>query len=495
MKKYVVVLALLVWCTASLAVAAAPVSGVAAVATGTDSVTVSWLPCADASRYSVHQATTASGPFHQVAAVGAATTHTQTGLSSATTYYFKVLAEPVTDSASANEATVVSATTSFGDSIALTEQATLHAEGIADAQMTSAYNIRSMQSGNIATRMGRIRSHSRRHQRNNDYNLNLSFSNPHAESERQAASREAARSEAAYASFNLGDLGVGSSWSGRGGQEIPVTVLKRWSFWSEGSVAFGYDDSKRLDLDYAGVGVMTGVDYAFSWPLVAGMAVGYARDKTDVGDEGSDNKTDAYTAAMYAVFSPAGNFYIEGVLGATYLDMAMRRYGGSWPSRGDRTGHQYFGNLAFGYDFRMKQLTFSPYAKAEAARTRLGRYVESGVPAIRYRDYNANLFALSGGFKTEYALPTSWGTLAPNVSFEYTHRANDKGSYAYGLAGSGDMVHISGHRVAAGKHTVNAGAGLDARIRSNIELGVRYLGSFAPSARTHQFSFQFGLAW
>lgn len=239
MKKQALFLALLLCGSVSLAFAAAPVAGVAAVATSADSVTVSWLPRAGASRYSVHQALSASGPFHQVATVGAATSHRQTGLASATTYYFKVLAEADGDAALAAEAAVVSATTAFGDSIAPDRTShppcRRHRRRADDQRLQHPHHA-------IPEPRHQDGAHPQPHPPSpakQRYNLSLSFSNPDADSERRAAAKEAARSDTAYASFNLGDLGVGSSWSGRGGQEIPVTVLKRWSFWSEGSVYNG----------------------------------------------------------------------------------------------------------------------------------------------------------------------------------------------------------------------------------------------------------------
>ena len=115
-------------------------------------------------------------------------------------------------------------------------------------------------------------------------------------------------------SFSGSGLGAGSSVPGLG-------------FFLYGNVATGDKDAsfRETAFDYYTLGITGGVDYRFTPDFIAGAAIGYAFNKADFEDGGSEIETDAFSFFGYATFFPTDRVYVDATIGYTLTDFDQDR--------------------------------------------------------------------------------------------------------------------------------------------------------------------------
>ncbi|MDQ2701875.1 MAG: IPT/TIG domain-containing protein [Pseudomonadota bacterium] len=270
-----------------------------------------------------------------------------------------------------------------------------------------------------------------------------------------------------------------------------AAVARDTSFWTGGFVNFGSNDFASIGTDHTVIGVSGGVDHRFSTDFVAGVGLGYARDSTDIGNNGSENNGRAISGAVYASYHPAP-FYIDGLLGVGRIDLDSRRHvtttGGF--ADGSRDSRQLFGSLSAGYEYREDGILFSPYGRIDAATTELDAYVETGPGAYNLAVGKQDVEMLAGvvGLRAERAIAMEWGALMPRGRFEYTRDFAGSSQATLGYADLGTMPYtfeLHGYM----REYVTLGLGLDAVFGNNMRLSLDYRTAFDidDDARNHIF--------
>lgn len=271
---------------------------------------------------------------------------------------------------------------------------------------------------------------------------------------------------------------------------------RTWSLWVKGGLNTGYNRKSGSDNDHTTFGATFGLDNFFTPNFAAGIALGYAHDKTDVGSRGSESKADAYSLALYGTWLFEQGFFIDFGAGYTRIDFDSKRYTPSGLADGERNGDQFFAVLGGGYEFRFENFMISPYAHMDAATTRLDKYTESGAGrnSLRYDSANVNLFSLSAGLRGEYAHNMPWGTLTPFASLEYTHNFKDSLDQKLGYADTG-LYDYTLRNEALAKSQTSAGIGLNAAWHNGLSLSGEYLGTYAKSYVDHGFFLRLAWEW
>ncbi len=218
-----------------------------------------------------------------------------------------------------------------------------------------------------------------------------------------------------------------------------------FAVWTSGFVNFGEREDGRLDLDYTLAGVSGGIDYRFSEELIAGVGVGYGRDSTDVGNNGTQSRANAYSAAFYGSYTPFENLFIDALLGGSVLDFNSVRFiaADSNFTSGRRNGSQLFGSLTAAYEFRNESWLVSPYGRVEMSRSWLQGFSEAGDSTYRltYGDQTVDNVAGVLGLRASYAFDYEWGRLIPGVRAEYALDLKDSGRAIMGYAASGGLPY------------------------------------------------------
>ncbi|MBX9452656.1 MAG: cadherin-like beta sandwich domain-containing protein [Mesorhizobium sp.] len=278
--------------------------------------------------------------------------------------------------------------------------------------------------------------------------------------------------------------------NGSGGMDLGAFAV-----WTGGYINFGESDDGALDLDHTMVGVSAGVDYRFSPKFVAGFGVGFGRDRTDVGDNGTQSTGHAYSAAIYGSYKPFDNFFLDGLVGGSWLDFDSRRYVSATGdfANGSRSGHQLFGSLTAAYEFRDDTWLLSPYGRVELSRTWLDGFAEEGGGdfGLRYGDQSIDTVSGVIGLRAQYAFKMPWGTLKPGARIEYTH--DFAGSSRINL-GYIDLDHLPYwlEIEPSKRNYVTLGLSLDADLPQDWTLGFDYRTAFGSDQQDHAFGLQIG---
>ena len=247
---------------------------------------------------------------------------------------------------------------------------------------------------------------------------NSSRAAAYAQEERQARDR-------VNQAFQRVDASEPTNPAPASGAGVDHNPFGRFAIWSGGFVNFAESDNGSIDLDSTLVGISGGIDFRFSPNFVAGVGFGFGREKTDIGANGSESRGEAWSMAAYGCYKPTPDLFIDGLIGYGLMNFDSRRHIAATGdfTLGARDGHQVFGSLSAGYEYRRGRWLVSPYGRVEASRARLDAFSERGGGLWDLAYGVQTVETLSGilGLRFGYSMPMDWGTLKPRGRLEYTH--------------------------------------------------------------------------
>ncbi|MFW3176630.1 autotransporter domain-containing protein [Xanthomonas phaseoli] len=184
-------------------------------------------------------------------------------------------------------------------------------------------------------------------------------------------------------------------------------------------------------VDFQTDGLSVGADYRVASSLAIGAGLGWGRDDSDVGNNGSHSKATAYTMALYASFHPGKAFFFDTLVGYQMLSYDLRRFvtDDSSLAEGNRDGKQWIASLSTGADLQRGTLQITPYARVDVARATLDGYVEQGVAPFALRYANMDVATTTGnlGLRLEWRREVAWGRLSPQLRVEYQRDFQGRG--------------------------------------------------------------------
>jgi uncharacterized protein YhjY with autotransporter beta-barrel domain len=217
------------------------------------------------------------------------------------------------------------------------------------------------------------------------------------------------------------------------------TLPGGFNYWISGGVRFGTRDqtSTSNSLDFTTDGISIGADKRLNDLLAVGMGVGFGRDKTTIGTDGTNSTAHSSTIAVYGSFQPTDGIFIDGVVGYGALGYKTERYvsAANAVAQADRSGDHYFTSLTAGYDYRSDGLHLSPYGRLDAAVDRLHQSTETGAGAfdLSYARQSTQSTSLSLGLRAETAHEMDFGSAMPRMRIEFKHdfKGEQQASVAY----------------------------------------------------------------
>ncbi|MBA8879178.1 uncharacterized protein YhjY with autotransporter beta-barrel domain/carbon monoxide dehydrogenase subunit G [Phyllobacterium myrsinacearum] len=278
-------------------------------------------------------------------------------------------------------------------------------------------------------------------------------------------------------------------------QNQPDLNLGRLAVWTGGFVNFGDRNDRDLDFDYTTIGVSAGMDYRFSKKFVAGFGFGYGRDASDIGDNGTESRAHAYSAAVYASYSPVKSIFIDGLIGGSWLDFSSQRYitsTGDFAS-GDRDGQQIFGSVTASYEHRTDAWLISPYGRFDFSRSWLNGFTEKsgGAYALKYGDQTVDTLSGILGLRIEYTIPMDWGALKPGARAEYTHDFEGSSQIRLGYADTAGLPYDLSTE-SSGSDYVTLGLSLDAQLDTDWNANFDYRTTVGADNQNHAFGLRVG---
>ncbi|WP_161962887.1 putative Ig domain-containing protein [Xanthomonas campestris] len=191
-------------------------------------------------------------------------------------------------------------------------------------------------------------------------------------------------------------------------------------------------------VDFQTDGLSVGADYRLAPSLAVGAGLGWGRDDSDVGRNGSHSKATAYTMALYASFHPGKAFFFDTLVGYQLLSYDLRRFvtDDASMAEGSRDGKQWIASLSSGADLQRGNLQITPYARVDVARATLDGYVEDGIApfALRYDDMDVATTTGNLGLRLEWRRDVALGRLTPQVRVEYQRDFQGRGDATLGYA-------------------------------------------------------------
>jgi uncharacterized protein YhjY with autotransporter beta-barrel domain len=259
------------------------------------------------------------------------------------------------------------------------------------------------------------------------------------------------------------------------------------TIWTGGSINIGERDGAD-GFKFETTGVSAGIDYRFSRDFALGVGMGYGRDVSDIGDNGSRSTGKGYTTGVYASYHPGQNFFIDGLVGYQWLSFDSQRYltsGGGFAT-GQRDGGQWFASVSAGSKFQIEQLQISPYARLDVARATLDAFTESGDPssALHYGEEDISTTTGNLGLTFNYKYPVSFGVISPQLRLEYQHDFQGESAITMNYADlfGGPLYHTSIGGL--GQDRFILGLGVNVQTVQDFALRLEYRGLFGSDGDT-----------
>jgi uncharacterized protein YhjY with autotransporter beta-barrel domain len=256
---------------------------------------------------------------------------------------------------------------------------------------------------------------------------------------------------------------------GSGGTEI----------WGAGNIHFGTRDQVAGDvINFSTDGASLGADRRVSDQLVLGMGLGYARDKSTIGTDGTASSSNGRSLSAYGSYQPTPATFIDALIGYGTLNYNTDRYVSSINdfAHAQRNGNQTFGSLASGYEYREEGLLVSPYGRLDFTVDHLDAVTESGAGtnALNYSRLSSRTSQISVGMRVELSHETRFGQALPHARIEYQRNVEKGGPSSIAYA---DLFNGPRYSVAATTVNTNSlvlGLGSDFMLRSGLKFGIDY---------------------
>lgn len=291
--------------------------------------------------------------------------------------------------------------------------------------------------------------------------------------------------------------------TGARGNSASTTGSRDIAVWSDGVVGFGSRDAtaSRNAQEFTTSGVTAGIDYRVTDNLVLGVGVGYARDRTSIGVDGTKNRAQGYSVTGYGSYQPTPNTFIDGALGTGSLRFDSDRVVAvaNNVARANRDGSQYFAALIAGYELRRNGTLWSPYGRVDYSVSKLDTATESGVGlnALTYFSQRQKSLQSALGMRIESAHEVGFGWVVPRLRGEYRYdgQGSQQASLSYAdQAATGPRYALNTGPV--DRNTYVFGVGADFVRRNGITMGIDYQATFSGGqgrSQTARFLFQYDL--
>jgi uncharacterized protein YhjY with autotransporter beta-barrel domain len=218
----------------------------------------------------------------------------------------------------------------------------------------------------------------------------------------------------------------------------PNDEFSRLEVWAAGNLRFGTRTQSGLDSKFTSDGISVGADKRFDRKLTLGMGVGYAKDKSTIGSDGTNSDAKGTSVAGYASYMMDSGTFLDVLLGYGRVNFDTNRYvvSANEFASASRTGDQLFGSLSYGYEYRNGALLLSPYGRYDFSFDRLNDGVETGAGAnaLSYASQNLRSSHLALGMRTQSVHQTDFGVVQPHARFEYQRGFESSGQITVAYA-------------------------------------------------------------
>jgi large subunit ribosomal protein L40e len=219
---------------------------------------------------------------------------------------------------------------------------------------------------------------------------------------------------------------------------LPFTI------WTTGTIDFGSISNQGGVNKFKTNGVTLGIDRKINANLMFGGALGYGHSKTNIDNYGTKTESNQKTGSVYLSYQSIDKLLLDLAVGHGDLDFDNFRYSDVLLA-GKRNGDVTFAGLKISKLYRMSNLTFQPFLKADMSKVKLNAYSENGSSlSATYDHVSIKTSSMASGFKLLNTIVMSNGILQPSMSLQYGHTyqgdMNQNMYYSNIGSGTGDVI-------------------------------------------------------
>jgi uncharacterized protein YhjY with autotransporter beta-barrel domain len=262
----------------------------------------------------------------------------------------------------------------------------------------------------------------------------------------------------------------------------PAGPLSGVAFWVGGTAAFGTRSLGDGEGSYpfSTDGLTIGADRRLSDRLALGLGMGLARERTDLGGDGTRNKSRGASFTGYASFHPSPRTYLDALVGFGTLRFDSDRYVPAFDETlgANRKGSQFFASVAGGYEHRVRNFLIAPYGRFDVAVDRLKSATEGGasLAALAYDGQTQRTTSAAAGLRLESTHETDYGRVVPRARVEFRHDFEGGRTASVSYADNFGGLTYSVSPFGTSKNTLLMGIGSDFLLASGWKIGVDYQG-------------------
>jgi outer membrane autotransporter protein len=261
--------------------------------------------------------------------------------------------------------------------------------------------------------------------------------------------------------------------------------------WVDVSADFGSFDAYRqaAGFDADDIAISTGIDRRLGEYGLLGLSLGYNRDRSAIGNDGTRSTARGYSAALYGSFAPSAKTYIDAILGGGGLSFDSRRRASNSDSYlfGQRNGRQWFGSVTAGYEYRHAHWLLSPYGRLQWSYSDLDSFAESGdvIDALAYGRQSVRTSVAVLGVRSSWMVMQGETVLIPRVRLEVGHNFQGASNTTlnYAFVPSAGSWNVLTNPYTANGNSVLADLGLDIQLPHGTTLTTDYNFLAQPHSR------------
>lgn len=230
-------------------------------------------------------------------------------------------------------------------------------------------------------------------------------------------------------------------------------VIGDWFMWTAGQVTIGKskNSSSSVTNESEALNLAIGMDKSDADSMF-GFAVNGSKDMTDIGTDGSKQKSYGASVSIYGGFDTDALPPVELILGVGHMNISSTRIDGSQTLTGSRDARTVFGSVGVLAEAIEKgKATITPYSKLEAAYIDLGSFSETGGSlALAYDNQIVKQAMLKVGLDADYETEWMNGKLVPFTRLEY--------AYDFSPSSNADMHYVgdsTNYRLTTDKNAVS----------------------------------------
>lgn len=201
-------------------------------------------------------------------------------------------------------------------------------------------------------------------------------------------------------------------------------VVGDWYVWTAGQITLGKHKNSdgTVSNESEALNLAIGMDKSDAGSMF-GFALNGSKDMTDIGSDGSKQKSYGASLSIYGGFDTESLPPIELILGVGHMDISSTRIDGTQTLTGARDARSVFGSVGvLSEAIKYGKTSITPYSKLEAAYIDLGSYTESGgTLALEYDNQIVKQALVKVGVDADFE--TNWmnGKLTPFTRLEYAY--------------------------------------------------------------------------